>query len=285
MRPYVAQRELGEGRGIIAGMVGSAYLKVFLPVEALSERERIRAERAIVQGENDALLRRVYRERGSGRFGLLTADRDGADVRSVDGRWYVCPWRTSLRILTGLLQVRETIPREVAEALVPEQEARRAARELDRARRRDPAAVPALLESGWHVPVRWFVLFEDHERRLTEGPAEGFRLSYWTGLPAARRRARRAAVALDGGGLDAVGEIVRELDEWLGTFDPRGAVELDYGDVAMGAGWNDLDEDHSAGEIQQALDALEAGDLHRAGELYQGVAGRWAEAKLRESFN
>jgi hypothetical protein len=266
-------------------VVGSAYLRVFLPVDALPESERIRAERTIVHHGERLASRPVYRERGNGRIGLLTAEQEGADVRLVEGRWFVCPWRTWLRILAGLLQVRETIPREVAEVLVPEPEARRAARELARLRRRDPSAIPTLLESPWHVPVRWFVLFEDHERVLAERPDGGYRLSYWTSLPEARHRARRAARVLDGGGLDAVAEVIRDMDEWLGSFGGDAAIELDYGDVASGAGWNDLDEDHSAGEVQEALDALEAGDVEGAGERYQAVAGRWAEAKMRESFN
>jgi hypothetical protein len=227
----------------------------------------------------------VYRERGTGRLGLLTAEEEGVDVRLVDDRWMVCPWRTWLRILAGLLQVRETIPREVAEVLVPEPEARRAARELARLRRRDPSAIPTLLESPWHVPVRWFVLFEDSERTLAERPGGGYRITYWAAAPHARRRARRAARALDRGGLDAVAEVIRDMDEWLSSFGEEAAIELDYGDVAAGAGWNDLDEDHSAGEIQEAVEALEGADLERAGEVYQSVAGRWAEAKLRESLN
>jgi hypothetical protein len=264
-------------------VVGSAYLRVFLPIETLPEPERIRAERAIVH--RPAAARPVYRERGGGRLGLLTADQEGVDVRMADGRWYVCPWRTWLRILAGLLQVRETIPAEVAEVLVPEPEARRAARKLARLRRRDPAAVPTLLESPWHVPVRWFVLFEDEERRLTEAPGGGHRLTYWTSVSSARRRARKATRALDRGGLEAVAEVIRNMDQWLGSFGEGAAVELDYGEVASGETWNDLDEDHSAGEIQEAVEALEAGNLEEAGELYQGVAGRWAQAKLRESFN
>jgi hypothetical protein len=266
-------------------MVGSAFLRVFLPVDAVPEPERLRAERAIVHQPAGGLNRPVYRERGSGQVGLLTAEEEGVDVRMVDGRWMVCPWRTRLRILAGLLQVRETIPREVAELLVPESEARRAARELARLRKRDPSAVPTLLESPWHVPVRWFVLFADHQRILADRPEGGYRLTYWTPLPEARQRARRATRALDGGGLDAVAEVIRDMEDWLGGFGREAAIELDYGDVAAGASWNDLEGDHSAGEIQEAVDALEAGDLERAGELYQAVAGRWAEAKLRESLN
>jgi hypothetical protein len=266
-------------------VVGSARLRVFLPLEALPEAERVRAERAIVQRTSVPAGSRVYRERGGGHLGLLTVDDEGVDVRPVGGTWYVCPWRTRIRILAGLLHVRETIPQEVAEELVPELEARRAARELARLRRRDPSAVPTLLESPWHVPVRWFVLFDDGERRLVEGPDGRYRLLYWTSVPLARERARRAARALDGGGLDEVADLARDMAEWLGVFDRRAAVELDYGDVVAEAGWNDLDEDHSAGAIQDSLRALEEGDLERAGDLYQVVAGRWAEAKLRESFN
>jgi hypothetical protein len=264
-------------------MVGSAYLRVFLPVESLPEAERLRAERAMVNRHSPE--HRVYRERGTGRLGLLTSEEEGADVRTEDGRWYVCPWRTRIRILAGLLQVREMIPTEVAEELVPEPEARRAARELTRLRRQDPSAVPTLLESPWHVPVRWFVLFEDSERRLSERPEGGYRLSYWTSMARARRRVRRAAGILDAGGLDAVADMARDMDEWLASFDRGAALELDYGDVAALADWNDLDDDHSAGQVQDALDALEAGDVDRAEELYQAVAGRWAEAKLRESLN
>lgn len=269
-------------------MVATSFLRVFQPVDSLPETERVRWERSIVQGEHVGPFRPVYRERRTsrrGRLGLLTAEDDRADVRLVQGRWYVCPWRTPLRVLASLLTVRETVPSEMADALVPEADARRAARELARIRRRDPKAVPAMLQSAWHVPVRWFVLFDDGERSLVEREAGGFRLHYWTSVPRARDRAQRAMRILEQGGLDAVAEVVRDLDEWLSCFDPRCSVELDYADVADSFGWNDLDEDRSAREVAEALDALEAGDRERAGEIYQAVAGRWAEARIRESLN
>ncbi len=266
---------------------GSAYLRVFQPIDVFPDGERTRWERYIVRREHDVPLAPVYRQRraAGGRLGLLTSDEDRAQVRLIEGRWFVCPSTTRLRVLAGLLSLRETVPGEVAEALVPEAEARRAARELARIRRQDPRAVPTMLESAWHVPVRWFVLFEDAERRIVERPDGEFRAFYWTSLSEARRRARRATRVLDGGGLDGVAAVIRDIDDWLSCFPAGSAVELDYGDAGASGGWNDLDEDHSAGEIQSALDALEAGDLDRAGDLYQTVAGRWAEAKIRESLN
>jgi hypothetical protein len=270
----------------MTAMRGSAFLRIFQPIEALPERDRTRWERFIVEGGHDVPRPPVYRQRGTagGRLGLLTVDQERTDVRLVDGRWYVCPSTTRIRVLAGLLSLRETVPGEVAEALVPEAEAHRAARELARLRRTDPPASPTVLESAWHVPVRWFVLFDDGERRLLERD-DGYGIRYWTAIRDARRRTRRAVHVLDRAGLDAVAAVVRDIDEWLAGF-PRGsAVELDYGDAAASSGWNDLDDDHSAGQVQASLDALEEGNLEQAGELYQAVAGRWAEAKIRESLN
>src|SRR5919108_5807250 len=271
----------------MAAVRGSAYLRVFQPIDGLPNGERARWERYIVGREQHGPATPVYRQRraAGGRLGLLTADEDRAEVRRVDGRWFVCPSTRRLRVLAGLLSLRETVPGEVAEALVPEAEARRAARELARIRRRDPKAVPTMLESAWHVPVRWFVLFDDQERRIVESPDGEYRAYYWPLLQEARRRASRAASILDRGGLDGVASVVRDIEEWLSCFPSGSAVELDYGDAAASGGWNDLDEDHSAGDVQAALDALEARDLDRAGELYQAVAERWAEAKIRESLN
>jgi hypothetical protein len=82
-----------------------------------------------------------------------------------------------------------------------------------------------------------------------------------------------------------VAEVVRDLDQWLSCFDPRCALELDYADVSESFGWNELDDDHSARQVAEALDALEEGDQERAGDIYQALAGRWAEARIRESLN
>jgi hypothetical protein len=269
-------------------VIATSYLRVFQPLDTLAEADRLRWERSIVQGEHQGPFRPVYRERRTsrrGRLGLLTAEDDRADVRLIDGRWYVCPWRTPLRVLASLLTVRETVPTEMADALVPDAEARRAARELARIRRRDPTAVPAMLQSSWHVPVRWFALFDDQERALVERESGGFRMYYWTPLPKARVRAQRTMQVLELGGLEPVAEVVRDLDEWLSCFDRRCALELDYADVSDSFGWNELEEDHSALEVAEALAALEEGDQERAGEIYQGLAGRWAEARIRESLN
>jgi hypothetical protein len=262
---------------------------VYEPLAAFPGPERAHwaryAERSSFPSAQDELRRSLADLAATPPVGVPVHESADAFVTEVGGVLCVCPWRTRLRVLTSLLALRETVPAEVADALVPEAEARRAARELARIRKRDPRALPTMLESHWHVPVRWFVLFDGDERHLEERPEGGFRLHYWTMLPDARARAARAARTLASGELGPVASIIEDLDEWLSRFEPRSGIELDYGGLADVFEWNELEEDHSAGEVQAAIEALDSGDVGRAGELYQSVAERWAEARIRESLN
>ena len=268
-------------------MIASAYLRIFQPIASFPPDERARWESYIELGEHERPPRRVYRQGWTrGRLGILTSEEEGrADIRLVNGAWHVCPWRTRIRMLASLLSLRDSVPREVADELVPEPEARRAARELARIRRRDPAAVPTLLQSAWHVPVRWFVLVEEGERRIEQRADGGYRLSYWASLPDARDRAARALEILRDNELDLVADLVEDMASWLTVFPDEAAVELDYGAVSDLFTPLELDEDHSARDLHGSLEALEAGDAERAGSLYETVALRWAEAKTRESLN
>ncbi len=268
-------------------MVPSAELRVFQPLEAFPPKEQARWERFIVGGGGRHWRRRhLYRQRTNGRgLGLLTAsDVDGADVRLVDGAYYVCPWRTRLRVLAAMLAFRQAAPFEGSEEFVPEREARRARKELAKLRRRDPNAVSCIMQSPWHVPVRWFVLFDDGERRIVEEHGR-FRLRYVTIAHKAVRRAEKAVPALRTSELGPVADLIVELHQWLSLFDPRSIVELDYGGLSDLMTWDELDDDHSARDVQAALQALSADELPRSAELYQAVIGRWAEMRNHESLN
>ena len=270
-------------------MIPSAYLRVFRPLDAFPPEERRQWERFIAAGGAPPTVRPVYRDEPTqGRVvGLLTtAKGEHADVRVEAGRQWICPWRTRLRILASIISLRETAPPELADAYVSEARVRRASRELSRLRRRDPSSAPAILQRPWHVPVRWFLLVDEDERRLTEVRAGEFRLSYWTPLSVARGRLDRALSAIRRTDLAPLAPMVRELAQWLGTFDPTSAVELDYAEVSNLFSWDELDNDHSGREIQESVDALAGTDgMARAAELYQGVANRWADAMSRESLN
>jgi hypothetical protein len=272
---------------MLGDVVPSATLRVYQPLVAFPPEEQARWERYIVGG---GMLRRepgLYRQRTNGKqLGILAASAsEGADVRLVGDTYFVCPWRTKLLVLMGLASFREAGPFEGSDAFVSDREIRRAVRELARIRRKDPsAAVPFVLQSAWHVPVRWFTLFADGERRIVEGDG-GVRLTYLTTARKAMRRAERAIPGLRRSDLGPLADLLVELHGWLRSFDPRSLVELDYGGLCDFLTWDELDDDHSARDVQEAARAYSSGELPRSVELYQNVVIRWAEVRGHESLN
>ncbi len=268
-----------------AFVVPCAELRVYQPLEAFSPDEQARWERYIVQGHRPSQRTRYLQRETVGGLGYLAAvEGDHADVRVVEGRYFLCPSRTRLRVLASLLAFSEADPMDLADQFVPEAEARRAARELARLRKRDPKAVSFVMQSPWHVPVRWFTLFEDEERRLKEIHGR-YRLSYVTTARKAMRRAERSIPGLRKSDLGPVADLIVELYEWLSAFDLASIVVLDYGGLCQFMTWDEMDDDRSARDVQEALKALSVGEFPRSAELYQSVVGRSAEMRSHESMN
>jgi hypothetical protein len=213
------------------------------------------------------------------------APAEGAFVREVDGVFLVCPWRTRLRMLAGLLAFRGSVPDEVAEAFVPEEEARRAASELQAVQERDPEIRSYILHANWHVPLRWFSAFSASERILTED-AEGLRVRYETRVHTGRARMKRALEILEASWIDeAVVGALSELAEWLEQFDGEGLIELDYGSVARLFSDDELLEDRTAADVWTCLQALDEGDVVRAGKIFAVLTEAWAGFRSQEVVN
>jgi hypothetical protein len=85
--------------------------------------------------------------------------------------------------------------------------------------------------------------------------------------------------------LRSVGDLVAELDEWLSSFDGRSLLELDYGELCDLMTWDEMDDDHSARDIQEAMFALSSEEFPRSADLYQSVLSRASELRNRESLN
>jgi hypothetical protein len=259
---------------------------VYEPLALFPPRERSRW--ATQSGEDEGS------DVSASRRWLITAALPGNDgsalderafIRRVDGRIFVCPWRTRLRMLTSLLAFRAVVPDEVADAFVPEMEAQRAARELATMDEEAPEIRSHILQANWHVPLRWFGAFDDAERILVEDRA-GLRLRYETTTREARTRLRHTLDILEGSEIDeGVTTAVRELLDWLSVFSEDGLVELDYGTVARMFDDEELLEDRSAAELWQCLAALEEGDSQRAGRIFATLSERWSEVRSVEILN
>jgi hypothetical protein len=267
-------------------MVPSAYLRVFQPLDAFEGEEQLRWERYLVSNRWLPGRPRRYRDHAKGGLGLIApADGDHAEVRVVDGRTYVSPWRMRMRVLAAGLAFRETRPIELSERFLSKKDAKRVARELRRLRRRDPLAVAFCHQSPWHVPIRWFALVADEERWLGEDEHGLLRLRYRTTARKALRRAGQTIPLLRRSDLGPIGDLLMDLHEWIALFDVRSLVELDYGGLCDFLTWDELDDDRSVRDLGLALEALARHEFPRSAEIYQGVLAHWAEIRGHELLN
>ena len=215
------------------------------------------------------------------------SEREHALVERVGDVVYLCPLRTELRTLQSLVAFHSSVPDEVADAFVSAGDVERAERTLERWDRERPGSRSHILQAAWHVPLPWFALFEDDERRLLEArPGQPSRLTYQTAMTKARGRVSRALSILQQRMEDAEMVVAaEELRGWLHDFDADSLVQLDYGGLTRAIPFEELAEDHSAAQVWEALEALEEGDLDRSSELYRGLSERWSALRGREASN
>lgn len=267
-------------------MIATSYLRIYQPLEVFSAEERSAWLRQRPEPESDdrSIARRWLISTSLPSEPVL-APGEGAFVRTYKDETYLCPWRTQLRMLAGLLAFRGSVPEEVAEAFVPEEQARVAAHVLARLDEDHPEVRSHILHANWHVPLRWFAAFDDTERILTEDK-EGLRIRYESSLSSAAARLEQALGVLESSWIDAgVTDAVRELLEWLAGFPEDGLIELDYASVAGIFSHDELLEDHSAADVSVCLEALAAGDVVRAGTVFASLTDRWTEARAHEVVN
>jgi hypothetical protein len=267
-------------------MVPSAYLRVFQPLDGFERAEQLHWERWLLTRQINARPQRFADRQTRDGLGLLApAGPEVVEVRIFDGRTYLAPHRMRLRVLEAIAGFRDEQPMEMWDQIVPKKEARRARRELGRLRRRDPRAATFVQQSAWHVPLRWFALFRPDERSIADDELGRLRLRYRTAARRAMRRAEIAIPTLRRSDLGQLGELLVDLHQWIASFDPRSIVELDYGELSDLMSWDEMDDDHSAEQIQQALDALAKHEPRESADAYQSVLVRWAEFRSREMFN
>lgn len=137
-----------------------------------------------------------------------------------------------------------------------------------------PWAVPHVLTSAWHVPLRWFVAFDAAERRVRTGPEAS--VVYRTTMATARRRVSTAYAVLRRTAPDErLTEAVRDLGAWINEFHPRGVVELDHGGLVRLLGLARIRRDDSVAQLTGVLKALGDGRDADAWASYRVLLDRW----------
>lgn len=257
-----------------------SYLRVYRPLEALSDTERAFVDRVRAQPSVSSPRSRRH------SLGLL-APQECLELyeRKVDGDTYVCLGHNRLRTLLGLIAFERSIPDAVVPLFLSEQELARARAELETIQTEFPEVRPSVIQSVWHVPLRWFVCFDDSERRIEQAD-DAPTIRYETRAEDARRRVADALQTLTGGIVHPViVGMIYELKEWLATFDASSLLELDYASVAALFDPDEIADDHSASDVWNAIRALGDGDGMKAGLFYQRANERWTRVRQREALN
>jgi hypothetical protein len=277
----------------------ASYLRVYEPLAAFPERERGHWQRyaaASAAGEprtaQDELRQALADLVPVPPVPVPVRESPDAFVTLVDGVLHVCPWRTRLRGWLAMEELTDQWPAPVLDAVLPPLVRRQAAEDFERWRERNPDARPWIRSATWHVPVRWFVLFDDGERlfapsgdviEVPDSSGEGDRkqrpapsLRYRAAMVQARRRVARGLRVLRDTMEDSpmIDDLV-DVGRWLEEFHPRSLVELDYGGLVHVIPESGLRDDRSAADVTTALSALRDGDSDAAGEAYTRLAERW----------
>lgn len=269
----------------------ATYLRVYEPLAAFPEPERDHwtryARRPGRPSYQDELRRSLADLLPTPPIPVPVKESGDAFVLEVDGVVCVCPWRTRLRGWQALQELSEELPKTVLDAMLPPVVRRQAAVDYERWLVRNPDSRPWIRTATWQVPLNWFVLVSDAERRYEKGGGEiPPMLRYRTPMVQARRRVARALRTLrdtieEGPLIDGLMDVGR----WLEEFHPRSLVELDYGGLVHAVPAGDLEDDHSAADVAAGIEALRQGDGAAAGEAYGRLVERWRAVRDRRSAN
>ncbi|MFF7370011.1 hypothetical protein ACIP3A_00210 [Streptomyces tricolor] len=269
----------------------AAYLRVYEPLGAFPEPERSHwaryARRPDRPSYQDELRRSLADLLPVPPVAVPVHESSDAFVLEIDGVVCVCPWRTRLRGWQALGGLAEELPPPVLDAVLPPVVRRQAAQDYERWLARNPDARPWIRTATWQVPLNWFVLVSDEERRYDKGTADVPPvLRYRTPMVQARRRVARALRTLrdtveEGPLVDGVMDVGR----WLEEFHPRSLVELDYGGLVHVLPAGELEGDHSAADVAAGIEALRRGDGRAAGQAYGRLVERWRAVRDRRSAN
>ncbi|UXX94609.1 hypothetical protein N7U49_25925 [Streptomyces sp. AD2-2] len=269
----------------------ATYLRVYEPLAAFPEPERGHwtryARRPDRPSYQDELRRALADLLPTPPVPVPVHESADAFVVEVDGVVCVCPWRTRLRGWQALGGLAEELPPPVLDAVLPPLVRHQATQDYERWLTRNPDARPWIRTATWQVPLNWFVLVGDEERRYDKASGDDPpMLRYRTPMVQARRRVARALRALK----DAIddGPLIEglvDVGRWLEEFHPRSLVELDYGGLVHVLPAGELEDDHSAADVAAGIEALRTGDGAAAGEAYGRLVERWRSVRDRRSAN
>ena len=264
------------------------YLRVYEPLAAFPERERTTWEAGRAVSERPSAGSLAVAEQREALAALLPVLPLGAVTEAprrtyamdIDGDVLLCPDEAALRVRQALEDLLTELPDQVLRALVPAGGLERVDFGALREDKCPSDAMPHILTARWHVPLVWFVIFDDEDRSVGVDPMRELR--YRTPMVEARRRVGKAHRLLSRARPEWDLEPLTRLGCWIESFHPHAWVELDYGGLVHLMDPETLTVDRSAKDVTAALVAVTEGNDEEAINAYHQLRKRWWALRVKE---
>lgn len=263
-----------------------AQLRVYEPLTALGEVERISAQsaierdRALSRTQVGALERRVAlaQLRSGPMPDALVASVGAVEVRRVGNRVHVCPLLLERRVAQAVVRAHRELRPGARQQLLGTHAPAAAERVLQHVDRR-----LFVREHAWTVPLAWFLAFEATERHGTAGDGvRSPRVSYLTQVGPARQRLAGAGETLRAHVVTAQLDLTLDVERfhtWLLSFDETALLELDYGSIAAWLGPSGVAAERTLERLRAGLAALRDEDLVAAGREHSTALSYWSRLR------
>jgi hypothetical protein len=155
-----------------------------------------------------------------------------------------------------------------------------------------------MLHSDNHIPLQWFILFEDNERKFFYTHMGFGRIHYGTDLKQSLSRIDKADRIIENSitthkeateqsaflmKLKKIQSDLFELRAWLSEFDTFSYLVLDYGELCSFISPYTLNMDHSSKEVWDMMNNLDNGNIVESKRVLNSLLQKWETIKQKVS--
>ena len=254
-----------------------ASLRIYEPIEVFPDFQKITWNKLLANTKSKnieqfrALKRMVTTE-------VPVLQNDEVHIIELEGKKYCCPWSSLNRTFQALFNFKAAMPHQIFDYFVGDS----FEKEIFSSAQVVQDKISHIKSETWNIPPRWFGLFKPEERFF--GRDESGAFTYFrTNLNSAIKRCKfMHKIVLATFGIGPIEQEIRELIEWLNTFDQNSLIELDYGGLAIyldkvliSEGQSGIQSDTSVEDLQLSLAGLASSDSKKAGQGYERLISRW----------
>ena len=205
-----------------------ASLRIYEPIDVFPDFQK-RVWNKLLINSNSKNIEQVRALKRIVTTEVPILQNDEVHIIELEGKKYCCPWSSLNRTFHALYNFKAAMPHQIFNYFVGDS----FEKEIFSSAQAVQDKISHIKSETWNIPPRWFGLFKPEERLF--GRDENGAFTYFrTNLTNAIKRCKfMHKIVLATFGIGPIEQEIRELIEWLGTFDQNSLIELDYAGLAI----------------------------------------------------